>query len=177
MTQCESPRRPPLARLIRFAAISLLLGSFWLATGCAHLPPPGLDAPELSISEIQISEFSVAQIRFSLSVTARNPNDVVLPFSRLDMDLELLGQPFAKGRAKEEYFELPPRSLSIVPIDFVVPTARVRTFFRSLSQGDAGRFDYRLKGSANWGKDGILLPFDKKGEMQTMKRLIELLQR
>ena len=166
-----------LVRLIRLAGFALLLQAACFVFGCAWLPPPGLIAPEVSLSEIRINEISLTKIRFSLNVAARNPNDVVLPLSRLEIDLEMLGMPFAKGRAKDDYFELPAGSLSTVPIEFVVPASRVRAILRGLSQGEASRFDYRVSGSANWGRDGVLLPFERKAEMQAMKRLFELLQR
>lgn len=147
------------------------------ANGCNHLPPPGLKTPGVSASEIQITEIGYTQIKFSLSLSTTNPNDVVLPLSNLLVDLELLGQPFANGRAKQDYFELAAGAVSVVPIEFVVPTSRVRELLRSIKSGDQDRFDYRLKGSANWGKDGVLLPFERVGELQSLKRLFDLFKR
>lgn len=146
-------------------------------TGCGGLPPANLKAPQVEVSEIQFGEVSLALVKFALNLAVFNPNQSVLALSQLTVEVDLLDQPFARGNARQAYFELPATATSNVPIEFSVPTARIRALARSIALGAGNPYHYRVKGSANWGRDGIALPFQRTGEWQALKRLFELLHR
>lgn len=148
---------------------------FATLAACAHVPPLGLKAPEVRASDIQLKEIGLKQIRFILSVDAFNPNSTTLPLSGLKVDLDLLGQPFAQGAGRDAYFELPANATTRLPIEFVVTTARLRDLLRNFRPENPAAYEYTLRGSAHWGTDGMLMPFERRGELASLRRLAELL--
>lgn len=153
-----------------------LVGSV-AAVACTHVPPLGLKPPELRAGEVQIREISLSQVRLTLNLDAFNPNEVVLPFSHLRVDVDLFGYPFAQGTARDSYVELPPATTSSIPIEFVVPASRLKELAQNLRLVERPQFDYRLRGSAVWGTNGVQMPFERRGELPGLRRLFELLRR
>lgn len=155
-----------------------LLGSgVVLLPGCGVFPPLGLKPPQLNVSDFRIVDIGLSQIRFAVTVAVQNPNPVVLPLSNVSVDVDVLDRPLGQGAARETTLELAAERSTEVPIDFVVPTARVRELFRALRSAETAKFGYVIRGSARWGSDGITIPFRREGELQGLRRLAELLQR
>lgn len=169
LSPCSLPRRRVWTHLGVLGAATL--------SSCGLLPPLGLKAPQFSVSDFRVVDIGLSQVRFAVTVAVFNPNAVVLPISSLVVDVEVLERPLGQGTARESLLELAAQRSTDVPIDFVVPTARVRELFRALRSADTSRFGYVVRGSARWGADGITLPFRRDGELQGLRRLSELLQR
>lgn len=140
-------------------------------SACSALPPPGLKPPKLSFAGLAVPGVGPSEIEFRLTVIADNPNDVELPLSNLQFDLDLLGRPFATGSSPEPTITLPRQGTRQVPIVFTVPTARLLDLLSAVRSDAAGRFEYRLRGSANWGSSPFKLPFEKTGDLEALQRL------
>jgi LEA14-like dessication related protein len=161
----------------RAAARRRLLGACVALPGlavlaaCSTFPPPGLKPPKLSFAGLAVPAIGPSEIEFRLTVAADNPNDVELPLTNLQFELDLLGRPFATGGAREGAITLPRQGARLVPIVFTVPTSRLLDLLSAVRGGDAGRFEYRLRGSANWGDSPFKVPFEKSGDLEALQRL------
>jgi len=146
------------------------------AAACGVVPPIGLKPPKVTVADLAIRSLGLSEIRFALVLDAHNPNDVEVPLTNLRFDLELLGRPFASGAALAPSVTLAAGATQAVPIEFTVPTARLLELLRDVGQANRRRLDYRLHGSANWGKSPFSIPFERRGEFETLQKLRELIE-
>jgi len=165
-------REPVRSRPRLLAAAGLALA----AAACGLVPPIGLQAPKVTVADLSIRSLGLKEIRFALLLDARNPNDVDVPLSNLRFDLDLLGRPFASGAALEPTVTLAAGATRSVPIEFAVPTSRLLEVLREVRGSERAPLDYRLHGSANWGKSPFSIPFERRGELETLRKLRELLE-
>jgi LEA14-like dessication related protein len=142
---------------------------------CAGVPPVNLKAPELKISSFDLTSISLSKIDFSLVVDASNPNAVDVPISDLNFDLNLLGTSFAKGQATD-HIVLARGKTQPVTVDFSLSTSQFLKTLRQLKQAKLDDMKFSLNGSARWGKNGILLPFERQGSLDVLDQLRDLLQ-
>ena len=157
----NTPRRRILAIVVPAACLA----------ACGVLPPLDLQPPKLTFSAFRIQSVNLEETRFVLTVDADNPNDVDVPLSNLKFDLDLLGAPFASGGAQEASLTLPRKASRPVSIDFTVPTSRLLDLIRRVRPADMSSLSYRLKGSATWGSSGVTIPFERAGDLGTLRGL------
>ncbi|HVL56258.1 MAG TPA: LEA type 2 family protein [Burkholderiaceae bacterium] len=162
-----------LARWLR-AAIAALVAAVAIV-GCSALPPPDLKPPTVSVSDLQLADLGLERVRFVITVQAHNPNRVDLPLNNLRIDLSLLEQPFAHGAARDPRLTLAREASRDIPIEFEVPTARLLDLARAAWSAES-RLTYQLRGSANWGDTAIVIPFERRGEFELLRRLRELMR-
>ncbi len=145
-----------------------LTGVLWLS-GCAAIPRD-LKTPEVSFVSLRAVEASVFEQRLEVRMKVRNPNDVELPVNGLDVDLELAGEPFARGVSARE-FVVP--ALGEAEFDMNV-TANAVTALLKIVGGDrkTDEIDYRLKGKLST-RLGLLrtIPFEETGSLPVSELL------
>ncbi len=145
-----------------------LAGVLWLS-GCAGIPRD-LKTPEVSFVSLRAVEASVFEQRLEVRMKVRNPNDVELPVNGLDVDLELAGEPFARGVSARE-FVVP--ALGEAEFDMNV-TANAVTALLKIVGGDrkTDEIDYRLKGKLST-RLGLLrtIPFEETGSLPVSELL------
>ena len=159
-----------LGRYVLLLALSTL-------SACAALPPLQLKSPQLVVSDIEIADIGLNQIVFVVNVNADNPNTIEIPLSNVRFDLELLNGPFANGFVRHGLVSLPPLASRTIAVEFTVPTIRLVQLIRSFKTIEWTHLSYRLRGSANWGPDGIALPFDRSGDLNAVKQLVDIFAR
>lgn len=147
-----------------------------LLAGCNALPPADLKPPRLSFADFRVEELGLSEIRFLLAVDTENPNDVEIPLRNVDFALELLGRPFADGKVLEREVTLPALGDRTIPVQFTVPTARLLRLLRSLRSAQPAQWSYRLSGSATWGWSGVALRFERRGDLDVLREIDELLR-
>lgn len=167
----RAPARTPAAHRGRRRVLAACAALPAMLAACSGFPPARLKSPKLSIAGLSVSRLGASEIEFRMTVLADNPNDVDLPLSNLRFELDLLGQPFASGGASEATITLPRQGTRQVPIVFTVPTQRLLELVSTVRGDAAGRFEYRLRGSANWADSPFTLPFEKTGELEALQRL------
>lgn len=162
----------------RFAlgAACLAIAAGASVAGCAWVPPPGVKPPVLSVSDFAIRDLGRDEIRFALTLDAENPNDFDVPVTDLRFELDLLGRPFASGNAKQRKVVLERNATRPLPIEFTVPTSRLVAFVRELSLVELTALSYRLKGSANWGDGIFTIPFERRGELDVLRKFRDALR-
>ena len=177
------PRPVAPAAVARPDRRRLTLAAAWLAiaagasvAGCAWVPPPGVKPPRVSVSDFTISDIARDEVRFLLTLEAENPNDFDLPFTDLRFELDLLGRPFASGNARQRKTVLERNATRPLPVEFTVPTSRLLAFVRELSLIELTALSYRLKGSAQWGDGVFTIPFERRGELDLLRRFREALR-
>jgi LEA14-like dessication related protein len=166
----------------RRRTVTTLLAAAGLAglgtTACGTLlPPADLKPPTVAFSDLSIDAVSAERVRFTVRVETQNPNAVDLPLSNLYFDLAILGKPLALGKVAEPRFVLPAGGVRTLPVALDVATADLRSVIARLVAGPAPETVWELKGTVNWGASPLPLPFSRRGDASSLRRLRELLLR
>ena len=166
------------ARRRRRSALVTLLASGFAASACGQfLPPRDLVAPTIQFEDVSIDSITLERVRFLFRIATRNPNAVDIPLSNVYFELALLGKPVAQGKVPEQRFVLPAQGTRSVPVSLSVASADVRELMVALMRGEVDDSAWSLKGTANWGASPLPLPFEKRGDASSLKKLRELLGR
>lgn len=160
--------RSPLRRRLLAALPLMAAGS-----ACGVIPPSDLRSPTLTFNDFALTDLGLERITFLLTLDAANPNEVDIPLSNMTFSLDLFEQPVAQGRARERSLVLPKNGTRAVPIEFEVPTLKLVDAMRRADLNDLGTIGYRLKGSARYGYGPFSIPFERKGSLKAIKRLME----
>jgi LEA14-like dessication related protein len=169
-------RSIPLARLPdRVRALFATLLAALAVAACTAMPPADLKPPTVSVSDLELAGLGMERVRFVITVQAHSPNAVEIPLNNLRIDLSLLDRPFAQGAARDGRLTLPREATREIPIEFEVATVRLLDLARSAWSPDS-RLTYQLRGSANWGDTAVLIPFERRGEFELLRRLRELMR-
>lgn len=147
----------------------LLLVLFGVMAACASLKPA---PPEVSILSVRVLEMGFSEQKFGILLRLRNPNSREFVLNKFSYQLDLAGQPFARGQLDAQVTLAASAETTIeVPANM-----RLADFLNSpagkllAGGGPAGRgeLDYRLFGTANidatWSA-----PFEKKGKIDLFK--------
>ena len=161
----------------RIAAATLAASLAGLATAACGslLPPRDLKPPSIAFSDLAIDSVGGERVRFTVRIATHNPNPVDLPLSNVYFDLAVLGQPLALGKVAEQRFTLPANGDRELPVSFDVATADLRAVLARLIAGPMPETVWELKGTANWGASPLPIPFQRRGDASSLRRLRELL--
>ena len=148
MTAC---RRALASAAIGLAIVAALL------TGCAGR----LQKPEISLAGVELVGLGLVEQRLLLKLRISNPNDVDLPVRVLSFDLDLDGQPFAKG-ASEQPVIVARQSDALLEVKVVSRLGDVLKKLRAARQ--SGKLGYRIHGRVEIDGSGSAA-FDRSGEV------------
>lgn len=151
---------------LRLFFLLLLAG---LLGACASLRP---EPPEVAIDSVRLLEMGFAEQKFGILLRVRNPNGREFVLNQLDYQLELSGQPFARGQL-DSAVTLPALGETLVEVP---ANMRLADFLNSpagklLSGGGPsgrGEIAYRLFGSARI-DDTWEAPFERQGKIDLFK--------
>lgn len=166
-----TPRRTLLRQVLTVAGACAAL-----AACSAVVPPPGMKPPSLTIQSLGIKELGLNQIVFSVMLNANNPNSHTMPLSDARLELSLLGEKIASGTTPTGKFELAAGGSTSLPVEFTVPTRQVISLVRRLGQGNWAQLSYELKGQARWGVLGLPVSFERKGELDALRKLNDMIR-
>jgi len=140
--------------------------AYWLVillAGCAGLS--GLSQkPEISLAGLELAEFKLFEQRFKMKLRIQNPNDADLRINGLTFDVDLGGQPFAKGLS-ERAVTVPRLGEAILDVQATSNLGSVLKQLRELKKRGRDRVDYRLSGRVDVDGYGSI-PFDRRGDVQ-----------
>lgn len=142
-----------------------------LLSACSSLPPPNLQAPEISVGDLALTDIGLDRLKFLVTLETLNPNDVDVPLTNVRLDLTVFDVALAQGALIERQVTLPSRGRQLVPVEFTVPTARLLDVLERFRRGNWDNFNYRLAGHANWGDTPFGVPFERSGNLDILKRL------
>ncbi len=146
-------------------------GSLWLVflatlvSGCASLFWTG-EEPHVDIVNIIPKEMRLMEQTFLMELRIQNPSERVLNITGLVFDLDINGQPFARGVSNQS-LKVERLSTEIVQIEAYTGLTSILKQLSATSRGSyESGFKYRLKGSLHAGSPSFRIPFDKTGEIR-----------
>ena len=141
-------------RAVSLAIVVALLG------GCAA----PLQKPEVSLAGVELVGVGLVEQRLLLKLKISNPNDVDLPVKSLSFDLDLDGQPFAKG-ASEQPVTIARHAEAQLDVKVVSRLGDVIKQLKAARQN--GKLGYRIHGRVEFnGSAGpTSVTFDRLGEV------------
>ena len=145
-----------VGRPVTWAVAGLALVAALLA-GCAA----PLQKPEISLAGVELVGIGLVEQRLLLKLRIRNPNDVDLPVKALSFDLDLDGQPFAKG-ASEQPVTIARQAEAQLDVKVVSRFGEVLKQLRAARQN--GKLGYRVHGRVELEGSGSVA-FDRSGEV------------
>ena len=153
----------PSSQRKRFASSVLMVGMFLSA--CAT-PPPGIEAPKISIANIAPKDFALFEQRFDVQLRIANPNEKELGLNGMRFDIDLNEKEFANGMTGETVV-IPRFGSQVVNVEVITGISSFLRQIQDLNKtGAGGKMTYRIKGTAFVESPGTFkLPFDEKGEV------------
>ena len=141
-------------RAVSLAIVVALLG------GCAA----PLQKPEVSLAGVELVGVGLVEQRLLLKLKISNPNDVDLPVKALSFDLDLDGQPFAKG-VSEQPVTIARHAEAQLDVKVVSRLADVLKQLNAARKN--GKLGYRIHGRVEFnGSAGpTSVTFDRLGEV------------
>jgi LEA14-like dessication related protein len=129
-------------------------------------PPPGIEAPKISIANIAPKDFALFEQRFDVQLRIQNPNEKELSLNGMRFDIDLNEREFANGMTGETVV-IPRFGSQVVNVEVITG---ISSFLRQIQElnktGAGGKMTYRIKGTAFVESPGTFkLPFDEKGEI------------
>jgi LEA14-like dessication related protein len=136
-----------------------------LASGCASLFWMG-EKPNVEIVNIVPKEMRLLEQTFLMELRIQNPSDTDLDINGMAFELEINGQPFAKGVSNQSV-KVERLSTKVVQVEaYTGLTSILRQLSEARKGSYASGFKYRLKGSVYSGSPSIRIPFDETGEFK-----------
>jgi LEA14-like dessication related protein len=172
--RCGARRRWAFAAT---ACVVSAIGALASLSACGVFPPPNLEPPKVAFAGLSIDEIGAQRVRFTVRIEAHNPNPVDIPLTDVRFALAVFGEPLANGVVAERRVILPAKGSREVPIQFDVATADVGAVLRRAAAGPWPDGVWELKGSAQWGDTGLAIPFQRRGDSESLRRLRDLLRR
>ena len=133
-----------------------------LLAACSGLPHQDL-MPRFSVAEIDVKAIGLLEQHFEVGLRLANPNDFDLGIEALEFELEVNGQPFAKGLTQANA-RIPATSSVVMRVDAITQS---HNLIRQLIVLDPERvkqgLPYLIKGRVKTDKWVGWLPFEQKG--------------
>ena len=151
-----------LPRLSSARWLTVLATVVALLAGCAA----PLQKPEVSLAGVELVGIGLVEQRLLLKFNVSNPNDVDLPVKALSFDLDLDGQPFAKGTS-EQPVTIARHAEAQLDVKVVSRLGDVLKQLNAARQN--GKLGYRIHGRVELGTERPAGPasvaFDRSGEV------------
>lgn len=136
-----------------------------LISGCASLFWMG-EKPHVDIVNVTPKEMRLLEQTFLMELRIQNPTETDLDITGMSFELEINGQPFARGVSNQS-LKIERLSTKIVQVEAYTGLISI---LRQLSEAKKGSyasgFKYRLKGSIHTGAPSFRIPFDETGEFK-----------
>jgi LEA14-like dessication related protein len=134
-----------------------------LVSGCASLFSMG-EKPRVDIVNITPKEMRLMEQTFLMELRIQNPTETDLDITGLAFDLEINGQPFAKGVSNQS-LKVDRLSTNTIQMEaYTGLTSILRQLAGAIKGSYTSGFKYRLKGFIYSGSPSVRIPFDEAGE-------------
>jgi len=136
-----------------------------LISGCASLFWMG-EKPHVDIVNVVPKEMRLLEQTFLLELRIQNPTETDLDISGLSFELEINGQPFARGVSNQS-LKVERLSTKVIEVEAYTGLTSILRQLSEVKKGSyASGFKYRLKGSIHTGAPSFRIPFDETGEFK-----------
>jgi LEA14-like dessication related protein len=136
-----------------------------LLAGCASLFWVG-EKPHVDIVNVVPKEMRLLEQTFLLELRIQNPTETDLDINGLSFELEINGQPFARGVSNKS-LKVERLSTKVVEVEAYTGLTSILRQLSEVKKGSyASGFKYRIKGSLHSGAPSFRIPFDEAGEFK-----------
>lgn len=141
--------------------MATVLAIFISLGGCA-----GLDVkqPTVTLADLDVIEAGLFEQRFACKLRIQNPNDFELPLTGLNFEVEINGQPFAKGVSNKPAI-VPRLGEELLEVTAVSTLAGVLRQINEWPVGEDKALTFRIRGRLATGSLGWL-SFDESGTLK-----------
>ena len=144
--------------------ITVILPAVLLLGACAGMD---VQPPSVTLAGIDVIEAGLFEQRLALKLRVLNPNNVEIPISGLSFEVELNGEPFAKGVSNKPV-TVPRLGEAVLDVTAVTGFAGLIRQLQGLSRGNIDALSYRIKGRLMTGFS-YDMNFDKRGRLEMPK--------
>jgi len=148
----------------RFSFLVMGLAALFILGGCAHLFGRA-EAPRVNIANITPKDVKLFEQVFALDLRVMNPTDREIGIRGVVFDLEVNGQPFARG-VSNQAVTIGPFASQVLQVEAVTTLA---SLLRQIVQAQREEFTgltYRLSGFFQTDSSAFRIPFDETGEFK-----------
>ena len=144
--------------------IAVILSAVLLLGACAGMD---IQPPSVTLAGIDVIEAGLFEQRLALKLRVLNPNNVEIPISGLSFEVELNGEPFAKGVSNKPV-TVPRLGEAVLDVTAVTGFAGLIRQLQGLSRGNIDALSYRIKGRLMTGF-AYDMNFDERGRLEMPK--------
>jgi LEA14-like dessication related protein len=148
----------------RRTLVATILLAVLLLGGCAGME---IQTPSVTVAGIEVIEAGLFEQRLAIKLRVLNPNNVEIPINGLSFEVELNGEPFAKG-VSDKAVKVPRMGEAILDVTAVTGFAGIIRQIQGLSHGKIDALSYRIKGRLMTGSS-FGLNFDERGRLEMPK--------
>ena len=147
----------------------VMAAAIWLAVlllgGCAGMQ---LQTPSVTLAGIEVIDANLFEQRLALKLRVLNPNTVEIPINGLNFEVELNGEPFAKG-VSDRAVIVPRLGEAVLEVTAFSGFAGILRQIQGLSRGNIDAITYRIKGRLMVGTSAYGMDFDERGRLELPK--------
>ena len=140
--------------------VAVILSAVLLLGACAGMD---VQPPSVTLAGIDVIEAGLFEQRLALKLWVLNPNNVDIPISGLSFEVELNGEPFAKGVSNKPV-TVPRLGEAVLNVTAVTGFAGLIRQIQGLSRGNIDVLSYRIKGRLMTGFS-YDMNFDERGKL------------
>ena len=144
--------------------VEAILLAVLLMGGCAGM---GIRTPSVTVASIEVIEAGLFEQRLAFKLRVLNPNNVEIPINGLSFEVELNGEPFAKG-VSDKAVKVPRMGEAMLDVTAVTGFVGIIRQIQGLSRGNIDALFYRIKGRLMTGSS-YGLNFDERGRLEMPK--------
>jgi LEA14-like dessication related protein len=122
-----------------------------------------MEPPSINVSRIRLQDSTVLEQRFLAVLRIQNPNPVDLAVEGIAYDLEVNGQPFAKGVGKGLVI-IPAFSQGTIDTEAISTLPGLIRQIREVARARRPPLAYRLTGKVKLQDHASAVPFEMRGE-------------
>jgi len=148
----------------RILTMIMALATIFFVAGCAHLLGTA-DTPRVNIASIAPKDMKLFEQVFDMELRVMNPSDKELVINGLVFDIEVNGQPFARG-VSNQGFSVEPFASHVVQVEAVTTLANLLRQIVQAQKDEFSGFTYRLKGYFHSQSSTFRIQFDESGEFK-----------
>jgi LEA14-like dessication related protein len=148
----------------RISIAALLLAALLLG-GCAGIE---IQPPSVTLAGIEVVEASLFEQRLAIKLRVLNPNTIEIPIEGLSFEVEINGEPFAKG-VSDKAIKVPRLGEAVLDVTAVTGFAGILRQIQGLARGNIDALSYRIKGRLMTGSSSYGLNFDERGMLEMPK--------
>jgi LEA14-like dessication related protein len=144
----------------RYILSAAILFAVLLMGGCMGMT---LQSPSVTLAHMDVIEVGLFEQRFAFKLRVLNPNNQEIPVTGLSFEVELNGEPFAKGVSNKPV-TVPRLGEALLEVTAVSGFTGILRQINEASRGSRDAMSYRIKGRLVTGSFGGI-NFDESGKL------------